>query len=150
MNAQLFVMTTILRYFNLLQVLHINIVLKGSIFANAERCRCKETWSNDWCQNQKGCPHPPECNDWGYRWCEVENQDVECDDSEVDNGIRWAKCDDTISTWKHCADEGNECSCEGTVRYGADTKFHYKAVVGKITCAKNNFDGDPIKQTSKT
>ena len=45
---------------------------------------------------------------------------------------------------------GNECSCKGTVRYGADTKFHYKkAVVGKITCAKNNFDGDPIKQTSK-
>ena len=72
----------------------INFTFKDYLFTYAEKCTCKESWSNHWCSNQEGCPNPT-CSD-EYRWCEVQQQDG-CDGSEVDDGIRWVKCDDSFN-----------------------------------------------------
>ena len=56
---------------------------------------------------------------------------------------------DNSRTWIKCADEGQECTCNGNVYYGAEPYFSLpKEVNGKIACNNDNF-GDSYEWVSK-
>lgn len=51
--------------------------------------------------------------------------------------------------WQPCADEGKECACRGTVRFGATSSWLEKYVDGSISCASEAFGevyGEKIKK----
>jgi len=48
-----------------------------------------------------------------------------------------------LKRWEHCASEGGNCQCNGTVRYGENGKFAFGNSSGRLACNNATF-GDPI------
>ena len=56
-----------------------------------DKCKCKDTWSNVYCnETQYRCPSKA-CDSYHSRWCEVDSM---CSSAQKENGVYWKKCDD--------------------------------------------------------
>jgi len=51
--------------------------------------------------------------------------------------------------WVHCANEGEKCYCDGTIRYGADDVWSEHSNTGMVHCGNDSF-GDPAKGVHKS